>query len=107
MTYALASGAVSALSIVVTVAFLRSYVRTRDRFFIYFAAAFFTFGIAQLALGVTNTPELNRPLAYLPRLAGYLLILAAIWDKNRSTRVRLTIVPSTNSQSHQRRRAAR
>lgn len=107
MIYALLSGVVAALTLVIIMAFLRSYQRTRDRFFAYFAAAFCIFGVTQLALGITNTPELNRPFAYIPRLVSFLLILAAIWDKNRAIRARLRAQPPVYLQEYQRRRVAR
>lgn len=82
--YALLSGVITALAIVAAASFLRYYVRTRDRFFAIFGTALLLLGLTQLSLGVSNTPELNRPLAYIPRLVVFLLILFAILDKNRS-----------------------
>jgi hypothetical protein len=84
--YAVLSGLIAALALVAATSFLRSSLRTRDRFFALFSAAFAIFGLTQLALGISNTPELNRPFAYLPRLAVFVLILIAIADKNRSGR---------------------
>lgn len=84
MMYALLSGAIASLSLVASTAFLRSFMRTRDRFFALFGAAFALFGVTQLGLGILNVPEQNHPLAYVPRLIVFLLILFAIFDKNRT-----------------------
>ena len=105
--YALLSGAVAALACIAGLAFLRSYLRTRDRFFIYFAGAFVIFGLTQIMLGVTNTPELNHPLSYIPRLIASLLILTAIWDKNRTVRSQRRFEPPAEIDAYQRRRIAR
>lgn len=84
--YVLLSGVTCALALVAAMAFLRTYVRTADRFFIFFSAAFAIFGLTQLWLGIADAPELNRPFAYVPRLVAFLLILIAILDKNRLAR---------------------
>ena len=107
MIYALMSGMVAALSLVVAMAFMRSYRRTHDHFFMYFAAAFLIFGLTQLMLGIFNVPELNLPLSYVPRLLTSVLILTAILGKNRRTRARLLLHPPADLQAYQRRRVAR
>jgi hypothetical protein len=105
--YAVLSGLITALSLVAATSFLRSYGRTRDRFLAIFALAFAIFGLTQFYLGVSNAPELNRPLAYLPRLVVFLLILGAILDKNRVAR-RTTRESETlrDLEARRRRRAA-
>lgn len=105
--YTLLSGAVAALALIAGIAFLRSFARTRDRFFVYFAAAFWLLGTTQLGLGLSNAPELNRPLAYVPRLFVSLLILVAIWDKNRGAHKTRAAEPPVELDDYQRRRAAR
>ena len=61
--------------------FLRFWARTRDIFFALFAAAFWLFafntGVVEL-LGIND----DRSLAYLLRLFGFGLIIAAIFTKN-------------------------
>jgi len=104
--YALLSGVVAALACIAGLAFLRSYARTRDRFFAYFAAAFISFGVTQIVLGVTNTPELNHPASYVPRLITTVLILMAIWDKNRNVRIRPHVDAPTEIDTYQQRRRA-
>ena len=84
--YALISGAVTALSAVAACALWRSYHRLGDRFFAYFSAAFALFGASQLFLGIRNLPEGNYPYAYIPRLLVFVLILIAIFEKNRAVK---------------------
>ena len=101
MTYALLSGIASALGVVASAVFLRSFLRTHDRFFVLFSAAFVVLGCSQLALGLLNKPEANLPLAYAPRLISSILIMVAIVDKNRIVKKggnRLRLVHSSNTQ---------
>jgi len=77
-------GAVATLSLVVSLFFLlRSWRDTRDRFFLIFATAFVIEGLDRVALGLTDVSQENEPYFYLVRLFSFLLILAAIIDKNR------------------------
>jgi hypothetical protein len=66
--------------------FFRFWRQTKDRFFVFFAIAFWILTIHWLALGLTNPEQEIRVYFYLLRLAAFLLILAAIVDKNRSGR---------------------
>lgn len=64
--------------------FLRFWRRTDDRFFLMFALAFWVFAANRLALIVIGDEnESARTVVYVIRLAAFLLILAAIADKNR------------------------
>ncbi|MGE3809478.1 MAG: DUF5985 family protein [Gemmataceae bacterium] len=65
--------------------FLRTWFRTGDRLFVAFAAAFWTLAVIRLALVATDVGE-HTPYLYGFRLVAYLLILAAIIDKNRPGR---------------------
>ena len=104
--YAVLSGAIAALSLVAATLFFRSYVKTRDSLFAFFAAAFALFGATQLYLGIRDVPELNQPYAYLPRLAVFVLILLAIVLKNRTARpIKRTL--NVEDLNEHRRRAAR
>ena len=76
-------GANAVLSLVVGLFFLRSWRDTHDRFFLYFALAFVVEGINRVALGLTDPSQESEPYFYLVRLFSFLLILAAIVDKNR------------------------
>lgn len=76
-------GAIAMASLVVALFFLRSWRDTRDRFFLFFATAFAAEGLDRVALGLMNVSEETAPYFYLVRLFSFLLILAAIVDKNR------------------------
>jgi uncharacterized membrane protein HdeD (DUF308 family) len=76
-------GANAALSLIVGLFFLRSWRDTRDRFFLFFALAFAVEGVNRVALGLTDPSQEDEPYFYLVRLFSFLLILAAIVDKNR------------------------
>jgi uncharacterized membrane protein len=79
----LISGALVALSLVAGLFFLRFWKKTRDRFFAFFAAAFWLLALNRLAvLLLTETSE-HLATAYFPRLVAFVLILVAIVDKNR------------------------
>jgi hypothetical protein len=77
-------GAIAALSFVAGLFFLRYWRSTRDRFFLFFMLAFWIEAANRAAMALAgNWSEDESPLHYLVRLASYLLILVAIWDKNR------------------------
>jgi uncharacterized membrane protein HdeD (DUF308 family) len=63
--------------------FLRSWTRTRDRFFLFFAIAFGIEGVGRVILGLTDPSDETEPLIYLIRLLAFSIILFAIVDKNR------------------------
>jgi uncharacterized membrane protein HdeD (DUF308 family) len=62
--------------------FLKYWSRTRDRFFLFFAASFWVEGVNRAALGLAVNPDENQPLFYIIRLLSFVLILIAIIDKN-------------------------
>ena len=66
--------------------FLRFWKRTRDSLFLAFALSFWLLGLVQALLALTNYSVEERSWFYLLRLAGFVIILAAIWRKNRSAR---------------------
>lgn len=63
--------------------FLRFWRETRDRFFAFFAAAFWTLGLNWLGLALTNPADEARTYYYVLRLVAFLMIIGAILDKNR------------------------
>jgi hypothetical protein len=77
------SGAITAGFLVAALFFLRFWKSTRDGLFLSFAAAFFLLGAVQALLALTDVPVEERSLFYLLRLAAFVLILLAIWRKNR------------------------
>jgi hypothetical protein len=86
MMLPLISGAIVMGYTVAGLFFLRFWRRTHDRLFLTFAVSFWLLGGQRLALALTlDATESNTGL-YLLRLMAYLLILAAIVDKNRGER---------------------
>lgn len=66
--------------------FLRFWKRTREELFLAFALAFLLLGIGQTVLDLANIPTEARGSLYLLRLFAFLLILVAIYRKNRQAR---------------------
>jgi uncharacterized membrane protein len=64
--------------------FARFWRQTRDRLFLIFAVSFWILGIQRLALALTYAVVESDTAFYLVRLFAFLLILAAIIDKNQS-----------------------
>lgn len=66
--------------------FLRFWSKTRDQLFLAFTLAFWLLGLGQAMLAFSNVPAEERSWLYLLRLAAFVLILVAIWRKNKSAR---------------------
>jgi hypothetical protein len=79
-------GATAMASLVAALFFLRFWRETGDRFFLYFAVAFGMEGLNRSVLGLSTVSQETEPFFYLVRLIAFLLILAAIVDKNRKKR---------------------
>jgi hypothetical protein len=79
-------GAIAMASLVIGLFFLRFWKNTRDRFFLFFAAAFWLEGLNRALLGLQGSGSENEPLVYMVRLFSFVLILVAILDKNRGSR---------------------
>ena len=62
--------------------FARFWRETADRFFLLFALAFATFGVNRFLL-VALTDDEAETVVYVVRLLAFLLIIAAVVDKNR------------------------
>jgi hypothetical protein len=76
-------GAIAIAAWFVALIFFRFYRQTRDRFFIYFGWAFILEGAHRIPQAFHSGPSDDEPLVYMVRLLAYLLILYAIWQKNR------------------------
>jgi hypothetical protein len=63
--------------------FLRFWRDTRDRLFVFFAAAFWVLALERIGLLYVGPDEAARAAVYLARLAGFSLIIVGIVDKNR------------------------
>lgn len=86
MLYDFLSGAVALGFAVCALFFLRYWRRTREELFLAFALAFLLLGVGQTVLALGNIPTEERGSIYLLRLAAFLLILVAIYRKNRGAR---------------------
>ena len=80
------AGAIAALSVVAALFFLRFWLRTRDRLFAAFAAAFVLMAANQAAPLLLGIPDEMLGGAYLLRLAAFLLIIWAVLSKNLKRR---------------------
>jgi hypothetical protein len=79
-------GALAMASATVSIFFLRFWTQGRDRLFLFFSLGFAAFALHWLGLGIAQPPAETRHYLYVLRLLAFLLILAGIIDKNRSTR---------------------
>ncbi len=75
-------GSVSLASLVTALFFLKFWRRTWDEFFLLFAAAFAIDALSRFVLAVMPISSDAEPIAYLPRLLTFGLILVAIIRKN-------------------------
>ena len=83
--YAFLFGVLTALSLVCGLFFLRYWKSSGDRFFAFFAVAFWALGANWALLVGRDARDEYTPYFYLLRLFAFLLILIAIVDKNRRT----------------------
>ena len=88
MINAVLAGGIAVAALAAGLFFLRFWRSTRDRFFLFFAIAFWIEGAHRLALYQWLGQDEGSPYYYLPRLLAYGLIIAAIVDKNRKARAR-------------------
>lgn len=85
--YDFLSGAVAFGFAACALFFLRFWRRTREELFLAFAVAFLLLGVGQTILALANIPTEERGSIYILRLIAFLLILLAIYRKNRSFRM--------------------
>ena len=78
-------GVVFMASLTVAAFFLRFWRQSGDRLFALFALAFAVLAVDRLVLVVLDESNEARPYVYLVRLLAFVLIAAAIVDKNRSS----------------------
>jgi hypothetical protein len=79
-------GAVTLGYLVAGTFFLRFWRKTRDRLFLAFGVAFALLSVNQILAAVIGAGDEHVVYAYLLRVLGFILILAAIVDKNLSMR---------------------
>ena len=84
--YDFLSGAVAFGFLICGLFFIRYWWRTKDELFLTFSLAFVLLGTGQAVLALANIPTEERGAVFLIRLTAFLLILTAIYRKNRSSR---------------------
>lgn len=77
-------GVIVTCSLVAAGFFARFWFATRDLLFLGFAAAFALEGLNRMAFLFLDRPNAGDEYIYVVRLLSYLLILAAIANKNRT-----------------------
>jgi hypothetical protein len=80
------SGALLFSYFIAGIHFFRFWKRTGDRLFLHFAAAFWLFALNQLATSIPVVANQTEGYEYLLRVLGFVVILAAIVDKNLMAR---------------------
>lgn len=78
-------GVIVTASLAAAAFFFKFWKRTRDQLFLAFGAAFLIEGLNRIGLLFVEHPNEGSPLIYTVRLLAFLLILAAIIRKNRTT----------------------
>jgi hypothetical protein len=76
-------GALTMSCCVVALFFVRFWTLSRDRFFLFFAGAFLLLALNWLSLAVTQWSHETQHQLFLVRPLAFLLIVAAVVDKNR------------------------
>jgi hypothetical protein len=79
-------GIAACASLTAAVLFMRFWRELNDRLFLWFALAFAMFAANWSAIALLHPGEDVRHWFYAIRLVGFVLILVAVVDKNRSTR---------------------
>lgn len=83
MTADFIGGATMIAALVIALLFFRYWRQTRDRLFLMFAGGFLVFAVSRLIPAFLEEDDEGRVFVYALRLLAFLLILAAIIDKNR------------------------
>jgi uncharacterized membrane protein HdeD (DUF308 family) len=77
-------GVIVTASLTASAFFFKFWKQTRDKLFLGFSAAFAIEGVNRLAFLFVSHPEEGNPILYTVRLFSFLVILAAIVNKNRA-----------------------
>jgi hypothetical protein len=77
-------GALTICGLIAGLYFWRAWRMTRDRLFVFFAAAFWILALHWGIIGTTHEPIETRHYLYAIRLAAFGLIIIGIIDKNKS-----------------------
>lgn len=76
------SGLITMGFLIAALFFFRFWKRTQDRLFVIFGFAFLLLALNQALIGLSDVTGEERSLLYLPRLAAFALLIAAIISKN-------------------------
>jgi hypothetical protein len=79
-------GVSAASAAAVGLVFLRFWQESRDRLFALFGAAFWVLAVSWTLLALYSPTEEARSYIYALRLVAFILIIAAMVDRNRSRR---------------------
>jgi peptidoglycan/LPS O-acetylase OafA/YrhL len=79
----LLQGALVMGDLIVAVFFLRYWRASRDRLFLLFAIAFGMLSVNAIAFTLLRAADEETHFLYVVRLAAFVIMLFAIWDKNR------------------------
>ncbi|MFL6521014.1 MAG: DUF5985 family protein [Chthoniobacterales bacterium] len=77
------SGALCMASLTIALFFLKFWRRTGDRFFLAFSGAFLLLMLERIILFAIGVAHEFAPYVYVVRLLAFILIIAAIVEKNR------------------------
>jgi hypothetical protein len=77
------AGTLVMASFVIGLRFLKFWKLSKDRFFIWFAVAFWVFAAGWIIRALVPSVPEHGHWAYVPRLLAFLMIIVAILDKNR------------------------
>ncbi len=77
------SGGIAVAFGMIGLCFVRFWRSSRNRLFLLFAIAFFLLTVERIVFLLANPDDEFRPYIYMIRLAGFLVIIAAIIDQNR------------------------
>lgn len=83
MNHDFISGCIFTMSLAIALFQLRAWTKTRERLFLFFSVAFFLMAANRLALSIVADESESRTYLYVIRLIAFVLIIIAIWDKNR------------------------
>jgi hypothetical protein len=76
-------GAITLACFLIAAKFVKFWRTSKDRFFLWFSSAFFVFAVGWIIRGFATTEGDHAHFVFVPRLVAFLLIIAAILDKNR------------------------
>lgn len=79
------SGAVTLAYFIAGVFFLKFWRKTRDRLFFRFATAFWLFALNQVVIFAMGATDERAGYAYILRIAGFIIILFAVVEKNAAS----------------------